>query len=196
MNMKLSKEEKAKYEVQKVINAHEVEGHTAEGWTILESFEVEETAPCYEDLAPAFPVHVHVQGSDQYGIGSSIGQGLSSNRVSQTRFEKIKQVIFLVGKTKGSVLAEKQAKINELEAEVGDWKKSADVAKEEKKTQEGELHRERDLRRDYHDRAERNAREREEQRARAGKLELDIGKIRKAIGERQMGEILSADKEG
>lgn len=190
--MKLPKEEKAKYEVQKMIDSSEVETHTSEGWTVLESFEVERSEACPEEISPPYPLHIHCEGVDRYEMEEAIKNAVRTHSGEhQLRFEKVKCIEFLVGKTKDSVLGERKKEIEALEHRL----KEADanhkelVGKYDEKAEEAKR-RLGETERALVDHAN-ASKERNDMRDRARKLEGDIGKIRKAIGENQMADILS-----
>lgn len=184
------KEEKTKYEIQKVISAGELEQATSEGWRIIESFEVEGAEPFHEDRVQEFPVHIHLSGQDSYGLEQALRNGMGGVVHHLKRFERVKQVVFLVGKTKETAVGELKGQIKQLEevavaheeVVAGMVKGKEEVAKRYAKLEEG-VGRMRESQDSYY-------KQKIEAEKRAREMEADISKIRNAIGERQMNEIL------
>lgn len=183
------KEEKTKYEIQKVISADEVEQATSEGWRIIEVFEVESAEAFHEDRVQEFPVHIHLGGQDAYGLEQALRNGMGGVR-HLTRFEKVKQVVFLVGKTKDTVVGDLKGQIGELEKTaiehgqtVAGMEKEKGEAAERYTKLEGAVERMRESKDSYYD-------EKVKAGNRMREMEADISKIRHAIGEHKMNEIL------
>jgi hypothetical protein len=178
------------YQIRKVISANEVEQATSEGWKIIESFEVEDAVACPEDRMQEFPIHIHLENQqDMYGLQNALEKGIGGVH-HLMKYEKVKQVVFLVGKTEDTVVWELNGQIKQLEegaaAQVeivtGMEKEKGEVAKRCTKLEEsmGSLRDDRDLYR----------KQKRETDDRVREMEADISKIRNAIGERQMNEIL------
>lgn len=162
----------------------ELEGLTLSGWKLVFSYQETVHEPCQEQE----PIELNTSNNNGY-----YNNGCST--VSVTRYKPNTTTLFVLHKTEGSALESMQAQLQDKEIalcnqtceidrlvkELTDAQKQTEI---EKSTSSRRLE---DIRRVES--------ERDRFRSTSTKLEADLAKIRKAIGERAFNEILPAPEE-
>jgi hypothetical protein len=158
----------------KIVEADELAHHTAIGWVLLDSFEVEESEIVHESAPRIVPDN---------------NNGYDDGTVSTNRTIVLKKMQFLIGHDKKSALAEKEAEASEARNAKYAAEHAQKTAEEALKEAETSLAQQIAGRQGSAESSKRHMGERDTERKLRRKLEDDMGKVRKAIGDRQWDEI-------
>lgn len=175
--------------IEKLINGHELERHTFEGWIVIDRVFVEEAIIFLDEVA-----HPRAGEKNEGGGYGMHGSAFVAPTIPLHR-QKVGQVIkFLVAKGFDLRLVEMEEGLQDMRKQYSDvtgenqelkqWKANAEKTYADLQ----EVHEKAKVRHSDAITAKRNL----ENRVRA--MEKDIAKVRTAIGEKQMSGILSDDQ--
>jgi hypothetical protein len=176
-------------QIQKVISSYELEKHTIEGWIVIDSFTIDDCVHFDDQVA-------HPRAGEKYPDGHYGTHG--GNVIPESillRRQKVGQVLkFLVAKGFDQRLMEMETNLEGVRDQYSDAMKENQSLKQWKANAEGTYT---DLQSKHEAEKKRyvdayGAKCNLEKRVRA--MEKDLAKVRTAIGEKQMNEILSDDQ--
>ena len=172
------------FAVVKTVSAEQLERATYEGWRVIQTIEVEDARTVYEhDMAIAVPA----ADPNRYG-------GDPSRRPKVERTVVVKTMMFLVGKDESSAVGLLTSQLRQAHRELADAQGNERLAKSHLGVAEKALN---EAKKDIEERTEfviqlRKQNEQREERLR--KMEQDMAKIRHAVGDLKVKEILGDQK--